>query len=205
MKKFLLGMFCLLVLCCGSVLAQDKMIITLKDGRVLSFDTNSILKIEYLSAQPSSTGAESSQTIHGKMVSIQSYNYQTHFIRHANFLAEITPISSELDKKDSTFKVVPGLADNRCISFESVNYPGHYLRHQGGRLKLHQPDGSQLFREDASFKMIQGLADGSWLSFESFNYPGQYIRHRDFHLYIEKGDGDLFRKDTTFRFAAPKL
>jgi hypothetical protein len=48
------------------------------------------------------------------------------------------PISSELDRRDSTFKMVPGLADSRHVSFESVNYPGHYLRHQGFRLNLHQ-------------------------------------------------------------------
>ena len=132
-------------------------------------------------------------------VSLQSYNYPTHYIRHANFLGEITPVASELDKKDSTFRMVPGLAREGYTSFESVNYPGYYLRHQGFRLKLHKPDGSQLFKEDATFKSQPGLADKSGVSFESFNYPGQYIRHKNFHLYIEKGNDDLFSKDVTFR------
>lgn len=205
MKKLLLGSLCLLAICGGSVFAQDKMVITFADGRVQIFDTNSILKIEYQSARAVTGAAWPSLTMQATMVSLQSYNYQTHFIRHANFLGEITHIASELDRRDSTFKMVPGLADSRYISFESVNYPGYYLRHQDFRLRLHQSDGSQLFRADATFKMGPGLADGSWLSFESFNYPGHYIRHRDYHLYIERGGDDLFRKDATFRLAAPTL
>jgi len=137
------------------------------------------------------------------MASFQSYNFRNHFIRHANFLGEITPVSSELDRKDSTFRIVPGLADSYYVSFESVNYPGHYLRHQDFRLKLQKFDGSQLFRQEATFKMVPGLADGSWSSFESVNYPGHYIRHKNFHLYLERGSDDLFRKDSTFRAAPP--
>ena len=45
--------------------------------------------------------------------SIQSYNYPDYFIRHRNYLGEITTIVSTLDKKDATFKLVPGLADSR--------------------------------------------------------------------------------------------
>jgi hypothetical protein len=198
MKKLLYAGLCLLFICGGSVFAQDRMVITFTDGSVQVFDTNRIMKIEYQSAQ-----AGTSSMIQPRTVSLQSYNYQTHFIRHANFLGEITTVSSELDKKDSTFRVVQGLADSRYISFESINYPGYFLRHQDYRLKLHKLDGSNLFKEDATFKMAPGLADGSWTSFESFNYPGYYIRHKNYHLFIEKGNDDLFRKDTTFRFVAP--
>ena len=132
-------------------------------------------------------------------VSLKSYNYPDHYVRHRNYLGEITIVSSQLDFDDSSFRLVGGLAGGGTVSFESKNYPGHYLRHQGFRIKLHRPDGSDLFRNDASFRVMQGLADPSWSSFESVNYPGYFLRHRNFQLYIERGEGDLFRKDCTFR------
>jgi len=135
----------------------------------------------------------------GEYLSLRSYNYPNHYIRHRNYLGEITTISSQLDFDDSSFKMVKGLAGSKTVSFESKNYPGYYLRHQGFRIKLHRPDGSDLFRNDASFKVAHGLADSSWNSFESVNYPGYFLRHRNFQLYIERGEDDLFRKDCTFR------
>jgi len=136
--------------------------------------------------------------------SFKSYNYPEYFIRHRNSLGEITKIVSQLDKKDATFKVVPGLADSCCISFESLNYPGYYLRHQYSRIKLHKNDNSDLFKKDATFKKVPGLANSSWVSFESYNFPGRFIRHRNSHLYSESGNTDLFRKDATFKITAPK-
>ncbi|MFA5354356.1 MAG: AbfB domain-containing protein [Thermodesulfovibrionales bacterium] len=133
-----------------------------------------------------------------EFVSLQSYNYPDHYVRHRNYLGELTPVVSQLDVADSSFRMVQGLAGGNTVSFESRNYPGHYLRHQGFRIKLHRSDGSELFRNDASFRMVQGLADSSRSSFEAVNYPGHFLRHRDFHLYLERGEGDLFRKDCTF-------
>jgi hypothetical protein len=104
----------------------------------------------------------------GQYSSLQSYNYPGNFIRHAYGLGELSAISSDLDQKDATFAIVPGLADSGGISFESYNYPGSYLRHQDGRLKLNDlaNDSSPLFREDATFKIVSGLADSSLVSFE---------------------------------------
>ena len=141
----------------------------------------------------------------GERYSFESYNFSGYFIRHElflgpkRFLGEITKIKSLWDKKDASFVVVPGLADNRYISFESLNLPGYFLRHQGFRLKLHKSSNDQGFKKDATFKVKPGLAFDSLVSFESLNYPGRYIRHRDFHLYLEKGNDNLFRKDATFR------
>ncbi|MBN3896083.1 MAG: AbfB domain-containing protein [Nostoc sp. NOS(2021)] len=52
-------------------------------------------------------------------VSIQSFNFPTFYIRHRNFLGEISPISSSLDRADATFRISPGLASSNCVSFES--------------------------------------------------------------------------------------
>lgn len=134
--------------------------------------------------------------------SLESYNYPGYYIRHQNYIGKITRIQSELDRKDSTFRLVHGLA-GRCQSFESVNYPGHYLRHQNYKIKLAKADGSPLFREDATFCFRNGLANSSDYSFESYNYPGYYIRHKNYILYIERDRGDLFNKDATFRMKSP--
>ncbi|MGB3341693.1 MAG: AbfB domain-containing protein [bacterium] len=151
------------------------------------------------------TEAKPSETqVEGEIVSLQSYNYPDHCIRHRDFLGEITIITSDFDKKDATFKIVPGLADSKLISFESVNYPGYYLRYENFRINLHKYSDDQLYKKDATFKKVPGLADESWSSFESYNYPGYYVRHRDYHLYIEEGSDDLFKKDVTFKIAAPK-
>lgn len=138
------------------------------------------------------------------LFSFRSYNYSSHYIRHRNFLGELTTLSSTPDRQDATFKVVPGLSDGRHVSFESVNYPGYYLRHQDFRLKLHRATGDELFKKDATFKKAPGLADSKWASFESVNYPARYIRHRNFQLYLESGTGDLFKKDATFEISDPR-
>lgn len=138
--------------------------------------------------------------------SFQSFNYPKYYIRHRDFLGYITEISSELDKKDSTFKIVSGLADTDAISFESINYPGYYLRHQNFRLKLQKDDGSELFRLDSTFFKEDSTLepnDPEWVSFRSINYPSHFIRHKNFELWIEAGSDELFKKDTTFKITAP--
>ena len=139
-----------------------------------------------------------------KTISLQSYNDPDQFIRHRDFLGEVTTISSDLDKKDATFKIVSGLADSKYISFESVNYPNYYLRHENFRINLHEYSDDELFKKDVTFKKVAGLAESSWSSFESYNYPGYYIRQKDYQLYIEEGSDDLFQKDATFKIVSPK-
>ncbi|MEV7571326.1 AbfB domain-containing protein [Streptomyces tanashiensis] len=142
--------------------------------------------------------------------SFQSFNYQDRYIRHANFLGELTPIQSDLDQSDATFYLTPGLA-GEGVSFESKNFPNRYLRHQGFRIKLHEgprgylgspppeSDEMKLMRRDATFRQVQGLAspDG-WVSFESINFPNHYIRHSEFHLFLAPIRGELDLKDATF-------
>lgn len=137
--------------------------------------------------------------------SFESYNYPNYFIRHRNYLGELTEVVSVLDRKDSTFKIVTGLANRHHVSLESVNYPGYYWRHYNFRLKLYRATNDQLFKKDATFKILKGLAAESWISFESYNYPGYFIRHRNFHLYLEKDNSDIFRADATFKPKAPNF
>ena len=135
-------------------------------------------------------------------ISLATFNYPGRYIRHRNFLGEVTAIHTELDQQDATFRVVPGLAAEGEVSLESVNYPGFYLRHQNYRLKLQSMAGDpnpDLFRADATFRVVQGLADKEGISLEAHNFPGFYIRHRNFHLYLDRNDHtQLFREDATF-------
>jgi Alpha-L-arabinofuranosidase B (ABFB) domain/Cysteine-rich secretory protein family len=133
--------------------------------------------------------------------SFESVNYPNRFMRHAFLLGELTPLSSDLDRKDATFVLRPGLSGTPgAISFESINYPGQFLRHQNFRLKLNPNDGSTLFHQDASFLPRPALAGQGMVSYESVNFPGFFVRHRDFHLWVEKNDGSqLFGLDASFQ------
>jgi hypothetical protein len=136
--------------------------------------------------------------------SLQSFNYPKTYIRHRDGLGFTTEISSELDRKDASWHLRPGLAGGNTLSFKSVNYPKQYLRHQDGRIKLQDAEDEDLFKNDASFKRINGLAQGGWVSFESVNFPDHFIRHKEGELWVEKNDGsELFAKDATFRIVDP--
>ena len=144
------------------------------------------------------------------LVSFRSFNFPDRFIRHKNFLGELEPISSDLDKRDATFIFHPGLAftggGGGTASWESRNLPDHWLRHQNFRLVLNKrpPAGSPdlaLFEKDATFFIVPGLADGSRQSFRSVNVTNRLLRHRDFHLFLDEVDPerDIDRKDATFQ------
>ncbi|GLY95594.1 AbfB domain-containing protein [Actinoplanes sp. NBRC 103695] len=137
--------------------------------------------------------------------SLESFNYPGHFARHANYLGELSTVSSQLDRNDATWLLVPGLA-GAGVSLRSKNYPSYYLRHSGFRLRISRSDGSRLYREDATFYVRRGnAASGSaWLSFESYNYPGRFIRHANYHLWLHPIDRtQLFKADSTWAARPP--
>lgn len=143
-------------------------------------------------------------------VSFRSFNFPDRFIRHRNFLAEIEPVSSDLDRLDATFIFHPGLASQfgtGTASWESRNLPGFWLRHHDFRLKLQKrpsPESAELalFNKDATFFIVDGLASSSGRnkSFRSVNFNTRLLRHRDFHLFLDEVDvsKDIDRKDATF-------
>jgi Alpha-L-arabinofuranosidase B (ABFB) domain len=147
-------------------------------------------------------------------VSWESKNFPGRFIRHQNFLGELSQITSELDQKDASFSIPDGAGIGRMINIRSVNFPLHVLRHQGFRIKLHEfnpglippPDlgvrpetpEEKLLREDSTFILEPGLADASAFSFRSVNFRDRFIRHRDFHLFVEPVTDELSRNDATF-------
>jgi len=141
-----------------------------------------------------------------QFVSIQSSNFPNLYIRHRGLLADITPIESNLDKADATFRAKPGLAFSGCVSFESINFPGFYLRHQEFRVKLQENDNTPLFKADATFCIQPSLNPNtpSLVSFRSYNLPNHYIRHRNSQLFVDEERTDaLFKADATFRITFP--
>jgi len=135
----------------------------------------------------------------------QSFNFPEFFIRHHNFLGEL---SREVvgREKEFAFKLVERGKDaqrKRLVSLGSV-FPEHlFLRHRDFRLRLEKSSGAadQLFRQDSTFFLEQGLAaqdDHNAVSFRSFNFPDRYIRHRDFQLFVEPRDSANLAPDATF-------
>ena len=148
--------------------------------------------------------------------SLESVNFEDRFIRHQNFLGELSQIQSDLDRHDATFQIGDGAGIGDLVRLRSLNFPLHVLRHQDFRVKLHEfnpplfgpsprPETPEerLLREDTSFFMIHGLADPSAVSFRSFNFPDRFLRHRDFHLFVEPVDSALGRSDATFHLRDP--
>ena len=134
-----------------------------------------------------------------QIVTINSLNCPKFSVRNCNTRGRIAVIDDEEGMGESTWKIVPGLADPKWISFESVNYPGYYLRHRGFQIWLDRLDGSDIYKKDATFRKIPGLENNECISFESYNYPGHYIRHSGYELFIQTSDGtEIFRNDATF-------
>lgn len=146
-------------------------------------------------------------------VSFQSVNFPGHFIRHRNFLGEISRIGSDLDRSDATFVVRAGLWKEgpfpKGVSLESRNLPGHYLRHQDFRIKVQEDDGSDLFRKDATFAYVSGygdLASKGYGTLKPVHSPHRdyYVRHQNFELWIAESDATpLFGLDATWQPTAP--
>ena len=112
----------------------------------------------------------------------RSFNIPRHFIRHRDFLGELT--REQGPRQDFAFRVVERGGD--VVSLGSANFPKRFLRHRdfasGSRIA---GPADQLFRQDSRFHMVPGLADPNGVSFRSVNLPDHYLRHRDFHLFID--------------------
>lgn len=137
-----------------------------------------------------------------------SYSFRTvtpgvnRYMRHFTSLGVTEVVdasSSEVLKKDASWKVVNGLADSSCLSFEAINQPGSFLRHQELRLRIDADDDSAVFEADATFCPRKALDSGSGLSLESKNNPGYYVRHIDSELWLNAfEDTSLFRADASW-------
>ena len=66
-------------------------------------------------------------------VALRSTNFPKLFLRHRDFRVRLEgPVgpNDQLFFNDSTFFLVPGLADPDAISLQSLNFPDRFLRHR---------------------------------------------------------------------------
>ncbi|WNG13651.1 AbfB domain-containing protein [Cystobacter fuscus] len=158
---------------------------------------------------PGNSGVISLNDWRGHDASIESYIAPHFFIRHYEGQeVAASLIYSGRDMDEATFRIVPGLADDRCISFEALDYDGYFLRHRGSDIFL-DPDNNTLgFSEDATFCPRPGLADPNELSFESCNVPDSYLNIDDYDgrtygLYLDSEYSAAFEEDATFLLMPP--
>ena len=72
--------------------------------------------------------------------------------RHSGFVLYTNTIDgSDLQRQDSSFYPVKGLADPKGISFRSYNFPDRYLRHSSFGFYLHPKAGDPTYMNDATF------------------------------------------------------
>jgi len=128
--------------------------------------------------------------------SFRSHNFHHHYIRHRNFLGELTT-KDEGPILDFAFTRVPRA---QGVGLRSVNFGTLRLRHRDLRIRLEAPDVAnlQLFLLDSSFWIVPGLYRRNGISFRSVNYPDHYIRHRNFHLFLDHKDSPNMALDATF-------
>lgn len=142
-----------------------------------------------------------------RSLQVMTPGYTNRFVRQSNGLGvtEVVNASSSDDlKRESSFKVVAGLADANCYSMASRNNPNQYLRHYNYRIRSDIRDGSSIFDQDATFCARDGLNGSGQVSFESKNEPGYYLRHRNSELWLDQFQNTVgFRHDATFAPLAP--
>jgi len=132
-------------------------------------------------------------------IRFRSHNFADHFIRHRDFMGELTTFDAGLPD-DFAFDLIPrGEQDE--VALRSKNFPDRFLRHRDFRIRLEgrNAPNPQLLKQDTTFVMEKGLA-GSGISFRSVNFPTRFIRHRDFDLFLEEPDTNpkTFARDATF-------
>lgn len=140
----------------------------------------------------------------GKLVSLLHAKGRSNYIQHGNYRGWLRPAESDSSQLNSTFELLPGLADDKAVSFRSANVPDHYLAHGDLRLWLIGNDNSDVFRQNATFRRVKGLSNARGASFEALNFPGHYIRAKGEELIVGKNDGtNEFKVESTFVIVAP--
>lgn len=127
--------------------------------------------------------------------------------------AVINQGSPEADRKASSWKIIPGLADNTCVSLQSVDYTWAYLGMDLSSTRVGIVDKSQA--TNATWCLRTGTEAGS-VNLDSLKNPNLSLRHRDGNLWIGSktgpattsagGDGpdsSLFDSDSAWKIEQP--
>lgn len=139
--------------------------------------------------------------------------HEDRYLAHEGGLGVTAPVgddSSEADRTAATWRFVPGLADDQCLSLESADHPGEYLRHAESRVSREPADGSGLFDQDATWCAVPGLS-GEGISLRSYNFPDRYLRHYDSELWLsgagtvgeDRDTAEHYDHDTSWSVESP--
>ncbi|MET8980186.1 AbfB domain-containing protein [Streptomyces sp. NPDC004539] len=133
--------------------------------------------------------------------SISAVNYPDRYWHVSDGLVKLDVPRGSESREDSTFTVVPGLANNSCYTFKT--HDGKYLRHRNFVLRAERNDGSSLFKQDATFCAgYGGYSDA--VTLVSVNYPNYALRHKNFQLRLDPyGYNTTNRQDFYFRVVNP--
>lgn len=119
-------------------------------------------------------------------VRLRSVNFPNMYIRHRNFVAEISPLRTMQDHEDATFHMAERSGERVTFRATNENLPNHYLRHYNFQVRLDRTDFSTQFARDATFIKIP--VQHGIFAFRSFNFPDRYIRHKNFLVHVDPWD-----------------
>ena len=89
-----------------------------------------------------------------KGVSFESISQPGHYLRHCNFRLLLHRYeNSDIYKKDTTFRVRPGLADSGWRSFQSVNFPQFHIMARNNELFIGGGTDAT-FKRSATFRLV---------------------------------------------------
>ncbi|MGW1717429.1 AbfB domain-containing protein [Streptomyces sp. NPDC002156] len=132
--------------------------------------------------------------------SVQSANYPSRYWHVDDGLVKLDSVRGSESRRDSTFKVVKGLANADCYSFATAS--GSYLRHRNFVLRAERNDGSSLFKKDATF-CARGSSVSGAAMLESVNYQGYFLRHKNFQIRLDRFEySSGYAADSAFKVVA---
>jgi len=110
------------------------------------------------------------------------------YLRHKDSLGVTSTIGDDVSRRDMTFIMRKGQADDKCFSFESRNMPGHFLRQSKLRIRLDPLATSAEYKGDATF-CLRNPRTKSGVAFESYSQKGKYLRHYNSEVYLASKGG----------------
>ncbi|KAJ5249144.1 Arabinosidase B [Penicillium chermesinum] len=169
-----------------------------------SDETENVVQANIVAAKYAVTSLTSGRKFTaGDSVSLQATTsgYTDRYIAHTGSTINTQVVSSSSPatlKRQASWAVRTGLANDGCFSFESIDTPGSFIRHHNFALLLNANDNTKQFSEDATFCPMTGLSgDGS--SVRAWGYPTRFLRHYENKLYIAS-DGGVQTFDATTSF-----
>ncbi|NYE94878.1 hypothetical protein FHU41_001099 [Psychromicrobium silvestre] len=122
-------------------------------------------------------------------------------VRHENGLGYVnnlvTASSTELQRKDASWKVVPGLADPKCYSFESVSLPGKYLYADSSTARTGIVSAP---RADLATWCGRIARSGTGINLQWYANPTRILRHNSGNLYAGTSGGPISGADSATQF-----